>query len=589
MTECAIMDDPFITEVGNEPHMLLKLLKFTGWWLSLEDWRKIETLNKGIYAWYHSEDATMSGRPWQERTLNLFEIIQDVHYQLYRDYFRHDLCIMDWQPPDTIVDIFFGKNRIPFLGKRVNSVLFPKCKKYRNEVLWSSFELFTLEQKILGSALHDEGDCVRSGPLTISGSDQWLVVNLNSESYINLSRYNCANLNRYNCDEKYCIRLCHYLKSDVPKGLKFFLNLSHYAHIPGPLRNWEVETLESIGRAASLKLGGLVVRGNAKSMETLLVAFLSGLEDLHHKPQFTPPIEILSFHPTDSQPYDGIIDVMCKMRDEFDSHVYKNMKYLHLGFVDYFWQAVEVGVFDLPFSLPKLQLLELGEQNCHFEWPSNFQWPDRFHGLNNLVLIEDIHPFLGWETLPNVTGVEFGTCMKKKKNVVASVKNGFLPFLKVLVCHGPIRQPGLSDALAIGCPELRFLEIDMCDVCTDGDVDCSPDLLKRLFVLIVECGENHGISKVTNFFPEGCELRVLTIVYYEECFDIRSCVVEVLNIKDTCLPKLKKLNIVVTCKYISRPDCCYWADEMRSYLRRKSIDLSCIVSPSCVSPEFYLL
>ncbi len=54
------MDHSLLIQVGDKPHMLAKVLKFVGPWLSWGDWQNVEMLNKAINKWCQSEDATMS-------------------------------------------------------------------------------------------------------------------------------------------------------------------------------------------------------------------------------------------------------------------------------------------------------------------------------------------------------------------------------------------------------------------------------------------------------------------------------------------------------------------------------------------------
>ncbi len=102
----------------------------------------------------------------------------------------------------------------------------------------------------------------------------------------------------------------------------------------------------------------------------------------------------------------------------------------------------------------------------------------------------------------------------------------------------------VAGALAINCSALRFLEIDYSDLYrwyTDWH-----ELLQRLFVLILDVpfGEEQMPRPYPfRFFPEDCELRVLTMKGGNG-LELLLWLEELLSIIDVCLPKLLFLNIV---------------------------------------------
>ncbi len=164
-----------------------------------------------------------------------------------------------------------------------------------------------------------------------------------------------------------------------------------------------------------------------------------------------------------------------------------------------------------------------------------------------------------------------------KKTFVNDLVKGRFSSLRVLICcydrfHYEVRpkpQQGLARVLSIGCPALRFLQIENRHLCADCPADWH-DLFKRLFVLIVEHYDQGPIFNV-GLFPDGCELRVLTIEYLETDLDSLLWLETLLNIIDICLPKLVHLNFVWS--LVEHASLALVWDNYKSQFRQKSVNL----------------
>ncbi len=130
-------------------------------------------------------------------------------------------------------------------------------------------------------------------------------------------------------------------------------------------------------------------------------------------------------------------------------------------------------------TCPKLKIWQLRNIVCenkyaHGEYSNN---DGCSNVLYNFVLLEDIRLCmeLKVKTLPSVIGLYYTTYVK---GFVNSLKNGFLQSLKVFIYDNfnqykipisanheyqmnVIKTEGLVPAPAIGCPNLRFIEIPM--------------------------------------------------------------------------------------------------------------------------------
>ncbi len=113
---------PLPTQIGSKSY-ILRVLPLVGWWLSWQDWRNVEKVDKATHEWCQSEEATISlFGLWQERSKSLFEITP----QLW------DLSAQSGLHPDTC----FDKNQIPFLGSCYNVHFYPRDFKSGGSVLY---------------------------------------------------------------------------------------------------------------------------------------------------------------------------------------------------------------------------------------------------------------------------------------------------------------------------------------------------------------------------------------------------------------------------------------------------------------------
>ncbi len=325
--EHSIVDHPFLTEIGDKPHFF-KVLKFIGPWLSWQDWRYVEKLDKATHKWCHSDDVAISlFGLWQERSKSLFEIIQ----QLW------DLSSLSGLTPDSC----FDNNQIPFLGSFYNLVLFPRGAGNGSVLYRSSLELSDLEEKIVEHGAHKGTSCVRNDPLPIRKDDQWLLI---SDSHDHLKTD--------------CIPPYYFLKIAVPKGLKIVLSIPYI----GGSRYWTAETFAAVGRAVALGATSLIVyEYGANDFVKLLYPFFSKLKE-QKKGEFVA-LESLSLHSSVTS-YEG------KPRKELSNgmvslalHTLRSLKYLRLAFAKRQSLAEGFVLRSLPYTCPELKVLELGEHS----------------------------------------------------------------------------------------------------------------------------------------------------------------------------------------------------------------------------------
>ncbi len=414
----------------------------------------------------------------------------------------------------------------------------------------------------MGKAVHDCSSVRRRDSLPIMGNgDKWLVIN-------------CALT--YGGLETNCIPPYYYINFAVPKGLKIVLvgdNPDPYKHIKG----WRVETYKAVGRAAALGLSGLIVYDyNVRAAIHILKSFVSALQE-QKEGEFESPLEILSLHRTDGGPLRRLLSrTLCNLREQFALGKLRNLKHLNMGCVSTEEHAEDFGLREVPYACPDLQILELGWGYNEYEYPAKFQCPDNVYGSHNCLELNDILPFPVGKTFPQLTGI-YTILYDQHDRFATFTKEGSFPSLKVLICGGQMREKGLAGALAIGCPALRFLQIDASDLYVDCHVDWH-GLLKRLFVLIVHCFEpprlifeTGSLILETDLFPVDCELRAMTIVYSGPFHYIMLCLEELLRIKNMCLPKLEWLNVVM----LSRehvPSETEWLENLKRQFGQKLID-----------------
>ncbi len=546
--------DPSVTKVSH----MLKVLRLVGPWLTWRDWRILEKLkNEAIREWCHSDDAATSlFGLWQEHTESLVEIAHHLW----------DLKEWSYRPPNH-----YSNNQIPtFVGLFVNNStdggnVVHLDPTVRFAMYRSSLELSNLEQKIAGNAIHEGSSCVKNDHLPMRGGDRWLHITTTSGPKWEDS-----------------IPPYYYLKRAAPNGLKIVLDV-------GQELGWMRKTIEAVGRAAALGLSGLIVYGSQSVLSQVLEYLVSALQD-QMEGEFSSPLEFLAFHPlplkneyTDV----GYERAKCALRDQFALRKLRNLKYLNMsaygpGYFNSEYNSEDIDLEHLPYACPNLQVLDMGDYYQRhnrgifsaYRYPLSLRWPDDAYGPHNLVLLEGIDPFLKWKTCPSVTGILLTSHDHEREDIITSLRNGLFPSLKVLLCDLCVRgetysrlfsanEHGLLDALAIGCPNLRFLQIFLEDLYTCGAA-CH-GLLKKLLILVVICDKLEPIIE-KRFFPENCEMRVLTI----HCFgiyNIRLCLEGFMNIVDECLPKLEKLNVIYSIREQSFPK---W---LKDQFTLKSIDL----------------
>ncbi len=509
------MDHSLLIEVGDKPHMLATVLKFVGPWLSWGDWRNVEMLNKAINKWCQSEDAATSlFGLWQERTVSLHKIGKWLSRERNVGHFEFDFI-----------------NPIPFMGR-----LFPFAGVSRDSLYRSILELSDLEEKVVRNALN-EGSCVRIDSLPIRGDDQWLLID---------------------CDfiiekDEYCIPPYYFLERAVPKGLKIVVvNFGANSGFLSCVR----KISKAVGRAAALGLEGLIIyyRGGLFTSK-VSKSFISALQEKKDG-EFESPLEILAVYHYD-------LDLLGRRnyfyrRDDFKSFssnmMYgirsgklRNLKYVKTNTVELSELVKQyLPSWNLSYTCPNLQVLDLGQMtDCDFQ-PS-FQWPDNVYGPHNCY----VHMFDNYRGVKTNDSSLLGLCIAiidecfvtyLIKGLFSSLRVLIYADLRYIMHHGPLQ--GFGRALSIGCPALRFLEIVNEFLCVDWPTDWH-GLFKRLLVLIVICRDSDPIFD-TAFFPEGCELRVLTIRLHDSDNNELSWLEKLLNIIDICLPKLVNLNIVWT-------------------------------------------
>ncbi len=330
----------FIRKVGDKPHMLMKVLKLVGPWLTWADWRKLESLNKAIHKWCQSKDAAMSlFGLWQERTVSLCEIgklLKKNHLEVFE---------LDFINP------------IPFVTSWRRMAL---CRPSREYLYRSLLELSDLEEKIVENAVYEGSCCVKSDSLPIRGDDQWLPIS---------------------CDpidlKEDCIPPYYFLERAVPKGLKIVLVGLMPLHDYDYQWGCRVEILNAVGRAAALELDGLIIRDKFAVLTLdFLGPFVSALQEQKNG-EFESPLEILLFHITDSDAWDSISfqryrHGLSNLRNQIFHSKLRNLKYLNMEYVNPVECTKDFDLENLSYACPNLQVLELGRYSCH-NFPPTFK------------------------------------------------------------------------------------------------------------------------------------------------------------------------------------------------------------------------
>ncbi len=416
-------------------------------------------------------------------------------------------------------------NPIPFIGESDLTIV------SRESLCRSLLELSDLEEKVARNALN-EGSCVRIDSLPIRGDDQWLLIDCDTSDFI-----------------KHCIPPYYFLERAVPKGLKIVLvDVARCNSFPLRLR----KVLKAVGRAVVLRLDGLIIYDEYGLLISIfLKSFISALQE-QKDGEFESPLEVLSFNVLEEdeggRKYD-ILDIskyLCsKMIYGIGSGKLRNLKYVNIGFMELTELVKEYPRWwNLQYTCPNLQVLELW-RNSDCDFPPSFQCPDNVYGPHNCcVHITDN----GCGLRRNYSSLLGLWIIKIDEWFFADLAKGLFSSLRVLMCtdlwymryHKPLQ--GLGRALYIGCPALQFLQIINSQLCAVRPTDWH-GLFKRLLVLIVICMHEDPIFD-TALFPEGCELRVLTIVLRKSASNaLLSWLETLLNSIDICLPKLLHLNV----------------------------------------------
>ncbi len=536
-----------LNEMQTRMRELKEGLMLIGPWLTTwEDWCKLERLNKAIREWCHSEDTAIClFGLWRERTMSLSEMRRMHNYST----------------AFLAIEKYFD-NPIPFLGGSDIYRGVTDVEGIRGSLYRSLLELSELEEKVVGNAFRKDSR-IRRDPLPIMGSNQWLLIDWDN---IIDSQSNCI-------PPYYC------LKFAVPKGLKVVLARSY--PVRGSLRGRIKRTCKAVGRAAALGMSGLILYDHSRSIVVqVLDSFVCALQE-QKEGEFESPLEILSI-PIAGEGFKSNEAIAMRLRDVLRSlgHQFvlgklRSLKYLNMGCVTSENDANGFGLMKVPYGCPNLQVLELG-WHSGLENPLKFQWPDNVCGPHNCLDFSDIDPFPVGKAFPRVTGIHGDLESFDSKRFVTFMKKGLFPSLRVLMCNGQMLEKGMAGALAISCPALRFLQIDMSDLGTNGHADWC-DLLKRLFVLVMNCFKRPQTIFETGSCPECCELRVLTIVYKDLCkdwyHDLLLWLEELLNIIDICLPKLASLNVIFVKTYHNSSTEVERRGNLKYRFRQKSVDL----------------
>ncbi len=527
--------------------MLKEVLMLIGPWLTTwEDWRKLERLNKATHEWSHFEDAAIClFGLWQECTTSLNEMQWQMLYNYDTDFPGFE-CL------------FY--NPVPFLGDILKKSAYEQREQNRGILYRSFLELSDLSEKIVENAFR-EGNRIRRDPLPILGVNQWLLINCEDTDSLGMN----------------CIPPYYFLKFAVPKGLKIVL-VDHNRKPNKYSKGWIAETYHAVGRAAALGLSGLIVyNNNGRVAEQVLKSFVCALEE-QKEGEFESPLEILSipiregFRDIDGY-YARCMDIhLHRLRHQFALGKLRNLKFLNMGCVETENGAEDLGLMEVPYVCPNLKVLELGGYSGN-AYLHDIQWPDNvYYGPHNCLNFDNLGHVRVGKTFPRVTGIHLGDYADSEA-FLNSLNEGLFPSLRVLICRCLIIPLRMAGALTIGCPALRFLQIDGSDLVRHTYWH---GLLKRLFVLIVYRKGNGSLILETGLFPVGCELRVLTIGYSGPFHDIPLCLEKILNVIDICLPKLEWLNVAVNPQR-HRLSELELPDNLKRQFRQKSIVLSFII------------
>ncbi len=535
MAEYEISDKVITRHSGDESQRSITVLKLVGPWLSWQDWRKLVKLNKIIREWCHSEDASIGliGL-WQERTMS-------------RNKLERQLT------PGGGGDFnFLILSPFPFLA-----LTFPNNYLYR-----SLLELSDLERKI-----------VENGSLRVSGGedDKWLRID-----------YADFDLHKTNYIPPY-----YHLKFAVPKGLKIAVSdpAEHFIYINDRFCvnpcGYRKEFYIAVGRATALGLSGLVVYWDNPTVTVLILeSFVTALQE-QKKGEFVSPLEILLFPSMLHRKYEPELRerlrrVLSSLSRQTVLGKLRNLKYLHLEFLDTKTMAEKFGLRHLGHACPNLQILTLGlKLSTDFKYIRNVKLPDSVYGpynsiqLNRHANLTDLN-----EGSPHLIGIFVDL------DIPLFLKTNLLPSLKVLIIRDDVLDEEAVGALATNCPALRFLRIYYSDLYHWYATWNA--LLKRLFVLILDMRDGNKPdtrSLPIGCFPEGCKLRVLTVVGHDRS-DFYLWLDDLLGIIDVCLPKLCLLNVTFF-TYEMENDLLSEQDERREdnlkyQFNQKSVDLTFI-------------
>ncbi len=544
---CHSEDATIIThQSGGKSQTLINVLRLVGPWLTTwQDWHKLEKLNKVVREWCHSEDAAIGlFGLWKERNMSLYEVGRQLEM--------------------SVINALNFENPIPFLGFTCTHDVYYDLLGGTATLYRSLLELSDLERKIVGNASFT-GRCVRSDPLRVKGveSDQWLLID-------------CSDLEETNCIPPY-----HHLKFAVPKGLKIALSDENEYRFNNP-SGYKQETYMAVGRATALGLSGLIVYHFNPIVIVDILGFLVSALQEQKEGEFVSPLEFLSF-PSPLRCWEGNAQherfrrVLTSLRDQIVLGKLSNLKCLNLGFLDTKEKVEDFDLRKVLYACPNLQVLELGRYwICDHEYLQNIKLPDNVHGPHNCIDFSAFDFFTEWkEKTSHLIGI-FGLNDSPKRKVSTFGKINSFSSLRVLICNEPIEDAEIAGALAINCPALRFLQIEYSDLYRW--YANWHELLKRLFVLILPMSSVEEPMPRTypfRFFPEGCELRVLTVYAHTE---LLSWLEKLLNIIDACLPKLLFLNVIVFtdnegCHDKSLSENTERGGNLKYRLNQKSVDL----------------
>ncbi len=171
MGVCEVLANVITREIGDTSQRLRKVLMLIGPWLTWENWRKLERLNKVIHKWCRPEDAAISlFGLWQECTMSLSE--------MQRRMDPYDCFLLFESAFD---------NPVPFLGSLANEFNFLSHESESGVLYRSLLELPDFGEKIVGNAFR-ECNRIRRDPLPILRcNNQWLLINCNDTNGLEMN------------------------------------------------------------------------------------------------------------------------------------------------------------------------------------------------------------------------------------------------------------------------------------------------------------------------------------------------------------------------------------------------------------------